>query len=131
MMISGETGMRFYLRLTILACFLVLGISLMMGWLSARRASGEGFEDTRSDPAETALKVLTENCGQCHRSSLPTANAKALAIFDLDKKPWYPSVTDQHLESMAKRLSSKKDISDSDRTATVEFINSIRRQTKN
>ena len=122
--------MRFYLRLAFLICFLVLGISLMVGWLNTSRASGErsfiSTKDTESGQAERALKVLTENCGKCHQSSLPTANSKALAVFDLDKKPWYPSVNDHHLESMVQRIRTKSGIPEADRTATVEFINCIR-----
>ena len=122
-----ENKMKFYSRLIVLICFLVLGISLASGWVTGFTVFGGGSGETKQvKNAETALKVLTQNCGQCHQSTLPTANSKALAIFDLDKKDWYKAVTDKHLESLSKRISTKSGISDADRTATLDFIASVR-----
>ncbi len=129
--------MKFYLRLFILTFFTALGVNFVVGQLPGYRAVGEGFfiafvrpvidESIQTSNAEITIKVLTENCGNCHKSTLPTANPKALAIFDLDKYPWYESVTDQHLENISRRISTKSGISDSDRATILDFIACIRK----
>lgn len=79
--------MRFDLRLVILICFLVLGLCFALGRLTGIKTSEKNqTEEMKPGKAETALKVLTENCGKCHQSTLLTAKSEALAIFDLDKK---------------------------------------------
>jgi hypothetical protein len=119
---------RFYLRLIILSCFFVLGIYFVAGRLTDIRVAGEvSTIKKQTNNAETALKVLTQNCGQCHQSTLPTANPKALEIFDLDKKDWYKSVSDKHLESISKRIGTKSGISETERTATQDFIARVRK----
>jgi len=129
--------MKFYLSLAFVAFFLAFGIYFVSGRLRSNSVSGEGFfissiqqdkkEKAQSSNAEITKRVLTENCGQCHQSSRTTANPKALAIFDLDKNPWYTPVSDKHLEGISRRISSKSGVSDSDRTAVQEFIKSIRK----
>ena len=51
--------------------------------------------------SEPARSVLIEHCGQCHLGSLPTANRRAMAIYDLSEPRWdarlrpdnYPGIT--------------------------------------
>lgn len=129
--------MRFYIRLLILAFCLALGIYFVSGRLTNTRAYEEDSFvadappdikiNSQTNNAETTIKVLADNCGKCHQSTLPTANPKALAIFDLDKKPWYTSVTDNHLEGISRRIGTKSGISDSDRAAVLDFIACIRK----
>ncbi|MEZ5429078.1 MAG: hypothetical protein R2747_22720 [Pyrinomonadaceae bacterium] len=126
--------MKFHVRLLILAFFLTsAGFYLTVGRSLDLPTPKESFlfplapREIKTDNAEITIKVLKEHCGQCHQSSLPTANPKALAIFDLDKTPWYGSVSDQRLESISRRIGKKSGISDSDRSATLEFIDCIRR----
>lgn len=129
--------MKLCIRLFIVAFFVVPGIYFVAGRLTDIQASGKNFftstsrvnpkENTPTGHAETTLRVLTANCGQCHQSTLPTANPKALVIFDLDKKPWYTSVSDKHLESISRRISTKGGLSDTDRAAILEFIACIRK----
>lgn len=129
--------MKFYLSWLILAFFLVLGIYFVSGRLTNIRASGQGSfilfvrqnieERAQTNNAEITIRVLAENCGKCHRSTLPTADSKALAIFDLDKTPWYASVSDKHLESISRRIGAKSGVSDSERAAILDFIACLRK----
>jgi len=51
--------------------------------------------------SEPTRKVLIEHCGACHLGSLPTANRRAMAIYDLSEEKWdarlrrenYPGIT--------------------------------------
>ena len=119
--------MKFYLHLAFLVFFLVFGIYLVSERLIGIKASEAGASIKQTNNAEITLRVMTEHCGKCHQSSLPTANPKALEIFDLDKTPWYSTVSDKHLESISKRLSTKSGVSDSERKAILDFIASIRK----
>lgn len=136
--------MKFYLSWLVLAFFLALGSYFASGRLSSTGASGEVaflaffayvrqdiLEDEQTQKAEITLRVLTENCGKCHRSTLPTAESKALAIFDLDQKPWHTSVSDRHLEGISRRISIKSGISDADRAAVLDFIAGLRQEGRN
>ena len=42
-----------------------------------------------------AHEVLARRCGECHERHRPTANPKALQIFDLDAPDW-PARFDEH-----------------------------------
>lgn len=129
--------MKYYIHLLVLAFLLGLGVNFVSGRAMGIKALGAEFfslfvrpeivENTQTSNGETTIRVLTENCGNCHRSTLPTANPKALAIFDLDKNSWYESVTDQHLENISRRISTKRGLSDSDRAAILDFIACIRK----
>lgn len=132
----GETGMRFYIRWLLVVFGVAFGIYFVAGRLTGSRASEGSFFisfvphdieiEVQTSKAEITLRVLTENCGKCHQSTRPTADSKALAIFDLDKKNWHASVSDKHLESISRRI-SKSGISDSDRAAVQDFIACIRK----
>jgi hypothetical protein len=117
--------MKFYLRLAFLVLFIAFGIYFASERLTGIKASEEDL--IQKNNAETTLRVLKENCGKCHQSTLSTAVPKALEIFDLDKKSWHSSVAEKYLESISKRISANSKISEADRTAVQEFIAHLRK----
>ena len=63
--------------------------------------------DPREATRRAAHDVLAEHCGECHEGHRPTAPAKALAVFDLDKPDW-PARFDAHrYEAALMRLAKK------------------------
>ena len=68
----------------------------------AAPAAPQPFAQSLPNPwSEPTRKVLIEHCGQCHLGSLPTANRRAMAIYDLSEEIWdarlkrenYPGIT--------------------------------------
>ena len=129
--------MKYFARILILAIFSVVGVFFVSYRLPSPLEDRKAFlfsflsvgveEGTQTKNSETAVKVLKESCGSCHRSTIPTGKPKALAIFDLDDKPWYESVADNHLKGISRRIGKKSGISEPERKATLEFIACIRR----
>jgi hypothetical protein len=65
--------------------------------------------DAREATRKAAHDALATNCGQCHEGHRST-NAKALAIYDLDKPDWPSRFDDERrAQSALRRLSSKPD----------------------
>ncbi|NNE99565.1 MAG: hypothetical protein HKN25_11150 [Pyrinomonadaceae bacterium] len=128
--------MKYLAKILVLAFILALGVILASGWIASFGDAGKAFlfpsapvevdENTPTKNSETAIAALKQNCGTCHRSTLSTAKPKALAIFDLDKRPWHESVTDKHLKGISGRIKTKSGLSDLERTATLEFISCVR-----
>ena len=54
--------------------------------------------------------LLVTPCGSCHRSTLPTAKPRALAVFDLEEKVWYRHMTDDQIRELARRARLSKEI---------------------
>jgi hypothetical protein len=49
-------------------------------------------------------------CGSCHLASQPTANPKALAIYNLDRDDWATMLTEQRLRNgFPRRLTARLD----------------------
>jgi cytochrome c5 len=63
--------------------------------------------DPREATRRAAHDVLAEHCGECHEGHRPTAPAKALAVFDLDKPDW-PARFDEHRYQAALMRLAKK-----------------------
>lgn len=87
------------------------------------------FEPQAAAPAEHAVlrdRVRTlakTHCGSCHQSSLPTAKAAALAIYDLDSDAWASMLTVARLQNgFPRRLNAQLD--DSARQQLRSFIQS-------
>jgi hypothetical protein len=83
-----------------------------------------------SDPREATRKAahdaLAANCGQCHEGHRST-NAKALAIYDLDKPDWPTRFTDERrIQSALRRLSSRPEA----RAAFIAFRDAERAAAK-
>lgn len=125
-------------RLFILFVFSALGIYFVWAGLTGIGASGEDLlistfrrsipEDKKTAENRAAtLRILKANCGKCHQSSRPTAKPGALAIFDLDQKPWHRSVSDEHLEKISRSIGKRKGLSEADRAAVRNFIERIRK----
>lgn len=118
--------MKFWIRffVCITALVLFIGVYAARVWVMPRAVSEVRVRETPE--ADTALRVMSENCGKCHSPGLPTTDAKALAVFDLAEKPWYGRVTDERLAKIVKRIRGTKQISEEDKTAVDNFIQSVR-----
>jgi hypothetical protein len=57
--------------------------------------------------AVDAHGIADTYCGKCHRGSSADAVSKALAIFDLDEKPWFGRMSEAQLEKAIGRMESK------------------------
>jgi hypothetical protein len=60
--------------------------------------------DPRRATRRAAHDALAEHCGACHEGHRPTAVAKALAVFDLDRPDWPSRFTEQRFETALRRL---------------------------
>jgi mono/diheme cytochrome c family protein len=61
---------------------------------------------------DEARFVLEQQCGTCHRSDQPTANPRALAVFDLDEPDFARGLTDAQLASAMSRLAGPRNTFD-------------------
>lgn len=70
-------------------------------------ASAEAPVVAAADPREATRKAahdaLAEHCGQCHEGHRST-NAKALAVYDLDKPDWPERFDDRRSQGALRRL---------------------------
>src|SRR5262245_25020220 len=48
--------------------------------------------------------AFDHHCGECHRSDLPTAKPKALAVFDLTHEDWLAKMTKSQVEAAILRM---------------------------
>jgi hypothetical protein len=53
---------------------------------------------------DTARHVLEVHCGRCHRQDSPQADARALAIFNLNEVEWAHSLDARQLEALGLQL---------------------------
>ena len=63
--------------------------------------------DARAATRRSAHDALAEHCGECHERHRATAQAKALAIFDLDAPDWPGRFDDRRYQVALRRLASK------------------------
>jgi hypothetical protein len=67
--------------------------------------------------------VLEAHCGQCHREDQPTAQARALAVFNLNELEWAGRMNDQQRESMLTRVNDNPDaMAASDRARISSYL---------
>jgi len=71
---------------------------------------------------DAARSVLVPSCGRCHRSSLATAKAQALAVFDLDAIAWHAGMTEGQLEGLERRVMGSDEIGETEREAFAAFL---------
>jgi hypothetical protein len=64
--------------------------------------------DPREATRKAAHEVLAKYCGECHEGHR-SKNAKALAIYDLDKPDWPSRFDDRISPGALRRLASKSD----------------------
>jgi predicted CXXCH cytochrome family protein len=70
-------------------------------------AANAAAADPRAATRKAAHEVLAKNCGECHEGHR-SKNAKALAVYDLDKPDWPSRFIDDHIgESALRRLSKR------------------------
>ena len=96
--------MKYLLPMVVLAVFTVFGVYLSLALI--------GVKEAKSKNAETTLRVVKQKCGSCHQSTLPTAKEKALEAFDLDKTPWFATVSDKTLKGISSRIGKSSDLSE-------------------
>jgi hypothetical protein len=63
--------------------------------------------DPRPATRRAAHAALAEHCGECHEGHRATAQAKALAVFDLDQPDWPARFDDHRFEAALRRLAKK------------------------
>lgn len=77
---------------------------------SASAASTEAPAVAAADPRDATRKaahdVLAEHCGQCHEGHRST-NAKALAVYDLDKPDWPARFDERRSPGALRRLAAR------------------------
>ena len=67
--------------------------------------------------SEPTRKVLIEHCGACHLGSLPTANRRAMAIYDLSEERWDARLKPENYPGLARRVNRQ---AAEEQKATVE-----------
>jgi hypothetical protein len=75
---------------------------------------------------EEAREILTMHCGKCHRSDLPTAKAKALAVYDLTEADWSARMSRPQLEDALGRLRKNSDVPKGEAERFAEFVTAER-----
>ena len=75
---------------------------------------------------EDAREILTTHCGTCHRSDLPTAKAKALAVYDLTEEDWSARMSRPQLEDALGRLRKNGDVPKGEAERFAEFVTAER-----
>ncbi len=69
-----------------------------------------------------ARDALVAPCGRCHQSSLPTADPKALAIFDLDQPEWSATMSREQLEALGGRARRSSSMAPAEKDAIERFL---------
>ena len=86
---------------------------LMAGvWICERNQPIEAVRLSENDLAllrSNVREIIRPKCGSCHTSGLPTAKAKALAVFDLKSDIWSTGMNEQQLRNFSNRLSDVQD----------------------
>ena len=94
--------------LVISACFFVLaacaGVKREPEARSAVEAPPPVAQSLPNPWSELTRKVLTEHCGQCHLGSLPTANRRAMAIYDLSEERWDTRLKPENYPGLTRRV---------------------------
>ncbi len=104
-------------------------IVLVAGLVASRMPLHPSFVAGAPDPPQPETNpwsapmrdLLVVPCGSCHRSTLPTAKAGALAVFDLEEKVWYRHMTDDQIRELARRARATKEIDMWDRPIVDRF----------
>jgi predicted metal-binding protein len=84
-------------------------------------AAAAGAKNPWVEPARDVLAHAT--CGGCHRPGLPTTNARALKIFNLNDPVWYAAMTDDQLRSLRTRIEHSPKLEESDQNQVIAFVN--------
>jgi hypothetical protein len=67
---------------------------------------------------EGARVVLKHHCGACHDPARPTANARAMKIYDLAESDFAGHMTPGQLEELARRLEARRRMTPSELKAS-------------
>jgi len=81
-------------------------------WICERTQPIEAIGLSESDLAllrSNVREIIRPKCGSCHTSGLPTAKAKALAVFDLKSDTWSTGMNAEQLRNFSNRLSGVQD----------------------
>ena len=86
---------------------------------SASTAAPSSLTITAPDLA-LGRAAFSRYCGECHDHRLPTAKAKALAIFDLADARWIEKLSTHQVEAAKGRLKGKA--TDAEKVATAALL---------
>lgn len=117
------------MRKRIAAVAIVLAAGIAASRIPLRSSIVAGAPDP-PQPAENPWSapmrdLLVGACGSCHRSTLATAQPRALAVFDLEERVWHRHMTDDQIRELARRARLVKEIDPWDRT-TVDLFERCR-----
>lgn len=101
------------------AAHVLWAASLLAGCASAPRPP-EGAP--AAEGAALTRDLLVARCGQCHRSDLPSAVPKALAVFDLTEDLWYARLSGEQTDRLLGRLRGLSDLDPADLAAAEAFL---------
>ncbi len=72
--------------------------------------------------SRAARDALVAPCGRCHQSTLPTADPKALAVFDLDQPAWSATMSRDQIESLGGRARGSTRLGPDEKDAVERFV---------
>lgn len=96
-------------------------VALVAPMARADEPAGKPREATR----KAAHDALAANCGQCHEGHR-SSNAKALAVYDLDKPDWPARFDERRSQAALRRLASRPEA----RAAFLAFLDAERAAAK-
>jgi hypothetical protein len=79
-------------------------LSLLITACSAHDPPTAAPKETIAPARDAARLVLEKHCGGCHRPDQPTANEKALKVYDLSEPDWSARMSDTQLDDADVRL---------------------------
>jgi hypothetical protein len=69
---------------------------------------------------DKARYVLEVHCGQCHRQDSPEAQARALAVFNLNELDWAHSLDTRQLEELVTRIQGRAPAQETEDVAVLQ-----------
>ena len=81
---------------------------------------------TDASLADQAREIIRSSCGTCHTTSLPTANPKALAIYDLDQPDWGATMSRAQLDSFSQRVAGKAEWAGEPKATLDAYVEELR-----
>jgi hypothetical protein len=75
---------------------------------------------------EPARAILEQHCGQCHRADQPTANPKALAVYNLNEIDFSSKMTSIQLDDALTRLREALEVDRKDVATFEKFVQAER-----
>ena len=71
---------------------------------------------------DSTREILIRSCGGCHEPDAPTANPKALAIFDLHEPVWHRHMDEHQLQALIGRVRGNSSIAAAEKAQVMAFV---------